>query len=308
MAQRGRSKSPNPGSPGGGAKTGPGGSKGGPAGGARSTGTAKRRTRQSVASARRTGGNRTQLIIGGVAIVVIIAIIAVGLWMHAKNTAIQGSGYGTSTESTASADDKGIITVSNGNPALVLDIYEDALCPICREFEEQYGQQLAKAIDQGDLTVRYHMVDFLNRASTSGTYSTRAYSALLAVARGDGAQPGIFMRFHSALFNKANQPVEVSSGGKSDLSNAQLASLAGSVGVAKATQEQISAGAGVDKAQTDAASNLQSLTAVAASVGRTPGTPTVAKDGKPLDTRDVNWLTKLLPKSDATGSATSSAG
>jgi protein-disulfide isomerase len=256
--------------------------------------------RQSIAAARRSSGDRTQLIIGGVAVVVIIAIIAVGLVLYNKNSAVPESGYGVSTASTASVDDSGIITVSNGSPDLVLDIYEDGLCPVCGHFEGQFGEQISKAIDQGQLTVRYHMVDFLNSRSHSGDYSTRAYAALMAVAKGDGDKPGVFMQFHSALFDSKNQPVE---SGSSDLSNAQLASLAGANGASKATQEQVSGGAEVQAATTDAQTNLQKLSAIAAQSGQSAGTPTVVKDGTPVQINDVDWLTKLLPAGSADTSA-----
>jgi protein-disulfide isomerase len=262
------------------------------------------RSRQSVAAARRSNGDRTQLIIGGVAVVVIIAIIVVGLVLYQKNTAVQGSGYGVSKSSTASVDDKGIITVSNGNPSLVLDVYEDGLCPACANFEAQYGQQIAKAIDDGQLTVRYHMVNFLNDRSHSGTYSTRAYAALMAVAQGDGDRPGMFMKFHSALYEPDNQPDE---NGSSDLSNAQLASLAGSIGASQQTQDAISNGIVVTAAGNHGTANVSSLKALAAKAGSSSyGTPTVAKDGSIVSIQDVDWLTRLLPSGSASGASTPS--
>ncbi|HET8591671.1 MAG TPA: thioredoxin domain-containing protein [Nakamurella sp.] len=314
MAQRGRKQSSQvPGMVSGGSRSGGSGGgrpgQGKPGGKAPSgkvpSGKARSGARQSIAAARRSSGDRTQLIIGGVAVVVIIAIIAVGLVLYNKNSAVPESGYGVSTASTASVDDSGIITVSNGSPDLVLDIYEDGLCPVCGHFEGQFGEQISKAIDQGQLTVRYHMVDFLNSRSHSGDYSTRAYAALMAVAKGDGEKPGVFMQFHSALFDSKNQPVE---NGSSDLSNAQLASLAGANGASKTTQEQVSGGAEVQAASADAQSNLQKLSAVAAKSGQNPGTPTVVKDGTPVQINDVDWLTKLLPAGSADSSAPSSGG
>src|SRR5690606_37404686 len=115
----------------------PGIVSGGPKGG--SKGKPGKGGRVSVASARKSSGDRTQLIIGAVAILVIIAVIVVGLVLYSKNSATQGEGYGSSTLSVATVDDAGVITVANGNPELSLDVYEDALCPICGDFEHQYG-------------------------------------------------------------------------------------------------------------------------------------------------------------------------
>lgn len=257
--------------------------------------------RVSVAAARKSSGDRTQMIIGGVAIVVIIAVIVVGMVLYSKNNAVQGAGQ-VSTKSVATVDDSGAVTVSNGSPALQLDVYEDALCPICAELEHQYGGQMAKAVDDGQLTLTYKMVDFLNRASNSGDYSTRAYAALIALAKVDGAKPGVWMAFHTAIYDAKNQPKE---NGSSDLSNEQLADLAGSVGASDEAKKLIADGGEVAAATADAQANLTELSTVAAKVGRGAGTPTVARDGVPLATNDVNWLTNLLPAAPASAPATS---
>ena len=59
--------------------------------------------RQSVAAARKStgGSNRTQLIIGGIAVLVIGAIIVFGLVLNKQQTAVQAEGYGASTQSVA---------------------------------------------------------------------------------------------------------------------------------------------------------------------------------------------------------------
>ena len=186
--------------------------------------------RQSVAAARRSsnGNNRTQLIIGAIAVVVIIAIIIFGLVLNKKQTAVQGEGYGASTQSVATVAE-GVVTVAKpgATPGKTIDVFEDALCPICSEFERQFGQQMNQAIDQGDLAVNYHMLNFLNPRSFSGDYSTRAAAALLCVAQEGGTQPGLYLDYHSALFSTDNQPAE---GGSADLTNEQLAELATTTG------------------------------------------------------------------------------
>lgn len=265
----------------------------------------KKGGRASVAAARKSSGDRMQLIIGGVAIVVIVAVIIIGLVMNSKNSATQGDGYGASTQSVATMDDAGVITVANGTPKLSLDVWEDPLCPLCADFEHQYGQQMAKAIDDGQLELKFRMVDFLNRSSASGDYSTRAYAALQAVAKVDGDKPGVFMAFHTAIYDAKNQPKE---NGTTDLSNDDLAAIAGKAGASGEAQQLIKDGGQVDAAAADAKTNMDSLTEAAAKVGRGPGTPTVAKDGVPLATNDTSWLTKLLPAAEPSASGESSTG
>lgn len=190
---------------------------------------------------------------------------------------------------TATVGPDGAITVAAGDPGIVVDLYTDALCPICGEFEQAYGAALDKAVDDGELAVRYRFVDFLNGASASGDYSTRAYAALLTVARDD--EPAVFTRFVSALFDPAHQPAEQSS---SDLSDHELAALARNAGASTATQQAIAAGAGTAEAHSQATATLATLRDVAETVGRAPGTPTVAVNGTPVSTNSPDWLAALL--------------
>ncbi len=248
-------------------------------------------SRQSVAAARRSspGNNRTQLIIGGIAIVVIVVIIVVGLVLNKQQTATQAEGYGASTQSVATASADGVVTVTKpgSTPRATIDLYEDALCPGCAELERQFGQQINQALDNGTLTVNYHMVDFLNQGSASGNYSTRAAAALLCVAQNSGSQPGVYMGFHSALFAPEHQPEE---NGSSDLSNQQLADLAKSAGASEDAQNCISSGQNVAAAGAAATAFINNLNQI---TGGRASTPTVVKDGAPLSL-STDWLTNLV--------------
>ncbi|MEJ7649640.1 MAG: thioredoxin domain-containing protein [Nakamurella sp.] len=243
--------------------------------------------RQSVAAARNSGGsNRTQLIIGGIAIVLIVVVIIVGLVLNKKNTAVPADGYGESKASTATVGG-GVITISTGTPPTTIDVFEDAMCPACGSFEHQFGQQMAQLTDEGKVGVRLHMLNFLNQLSSSGDYSTRGAAALLAVATEAGSQPGLFLKFHTALFAEGTQPEENSG---SDLSNAQLGEVAKTAGVPDAVVASITSGKYVEAAGANA---KISQTAIQAAVGEKWGTPTVLSGGKPLALNDPNWLTTL---------------
>lgn len=193
----------------------------------------------------------------------------------------------------ATVDPAGVVTVRSPKAVdpIVIAVYEDAMCPFCAAFEQQHGDAVRSAVAAGELAVKYRMVNFLNRASASGTYSTRAYAALLAVAKYDGDLTGVAMTFHSLLFAPLVQPKE---GGSADLSNDELAALAKQAGASPEVQRRIAAGEMVHHAGAAASANLQSLAAVAASVGGKPGTPTVAHDGTPLNLRSAEWLPTLL--------------
>lgn len=246
--------------------------------------------RQSVAKARSNSAssNKTQLIIGSVAVVIIIIIVVIGLVINKQKNAVQGDGYGTSTASTATVSN-GVISIANGDPKVTIEVYEDALCPICGGFEQQYGQQIAQFADQGKVRVNLHMLNFLNPSSASKDYSTRAAAALLAVATEAGDKPGLVLKFHSALFDPANQPQE---GSATDRTNAQLAELATKTNVPAAVVASISSGKYVQQAAANADLGVQTLSAA---VGADKvQTPTVLSGGKPLNTNDTDWLSTLV--------------
>ncbi|MDQ2846748.1 MAG: thioredoxin domain-containing protein [Actinomycetota bacterium] len=244
--------------------------------------------RQSVAAARRnsSNSNRTQLIIGGIAVVVIAAIVVLGLVLNKKNNAVQGAGYGSSTASTAKVSG-GVISVGNNNPAKSIDVYEDFLCPICGEFESQYGQQIAQFADQGKLQVNIHMINFLDSHSASKDYSSRAAAALLAVATEAGDKPGLVLKFHSALYASGTQPTE---GGSTDLTNAQLAALAIKDGAPASVGTAITSGKYLEQVKTNATTFEAQMQRATGTVG----TPTVLNGGKPVSINDVNWLSNIV--------------
>jgi len=248
-------------------------------------------SRKSVAQARTSNSNnRTQLIIGVVAVVVIAAIIVIGIVMNQKETAVQAAGYGASTKSVVT-ESNGVVTVSNptvtGTTPKVIDLYEDPLCPICAEFEAQFGQQINQAVDEGKLTVNVHMLTFLDPRSFSQNYSTRAAAALLCVAQEDGSQSGVYLGYHSALFASGTQPTE---GGSSDLTDQQLADLATSKGASAAAAQCITSGQNV--AAATAADKSSSVTLSTATGGQI-ATPTVVQNGVPVKI-SADWLTTLL--------------
>ena len=169
--------------------------------------------RESVASAREVppGSNRTQLTIGAIAVGLIAVIVVIGLVLNKRQTAPPVTDHPRSTNSTASVSG-GVVTVTGvgARPALTIDMYEDGICPACKDFEGQYGQQMMKAVDEGKLTIRYHFVDFLNANSSSKNYSSRAAAAFACVGAVPAADTpkGLFLNFHTAMFSAAVQPVE----------------------------------------------------------------------------------------------------
>lgn len=239
--------------------------------------------RESVASVRKTGNNRTQLIIGVVAVALIAVVVIAGLVLNKANDTRRNDGYGTATKSVATVAD-GVITVSVGTPAKMIDVYEDPLCPNCGDFEYQFGQEIAQGVDEGKVGVNYHFMNFLDSQSASGNYSTRAVAALQCVAQTSGSAPGVFAKFHDSLFARDQQPEE---GGDSDHSDAELAARATAAG-ATAAAACITDGTNAALAATTATNSSATLQAAGGT-----GTPTVVYNGA-LILNDENWFANLV--------------
>jgi protein-disulfide isomerase len=111
----------------------------------------------------------------------------------------------------------GIVT---GHGPVRVDAFIDFLCPYCRRFELSSGPTLARLVADGQISLVYHPMNFLDEASTTN-YSTRAASA-----SGCAADRGRFVEYAHALFT--NQPRE----GGPGLTDAELAEIGVGAGLA----------------------------------------------------------------------------
>ena len=151
---------------------------------------------------------RRQLVIVG-AVVAVLAIIGGATWFAIS----RGDTTGTpvSASGTPGNTDGYAVVVGDADAPLTMKFYEDPQCPICQQFEAAVGPDVATAIAAGKVKVEYHIVSFLDRAS-SNEYSSRAANALYVVA--DTAGPDVFKKFHDLLYE--NQPPENSAGPDDD--------------------------------------------------------------------------------------------
>ncbi|KQU03249.1 serine/threonine protein kinase [Rhodococcus sp. Leaf7] len=250
----------------------------------KSSGSA-RTTKSSKYTPQKSSSTSTY-VLGGLALLVIAAVVIGGVLWQNSRSAPRADGYGSvqNTAVTTSVDPSGVVTLGAPGASRTVDIFEDAMCPYCAELENTYGQELAQKIDDGTVAVRYHMLDFLNRLSPSGDYSTRAVAASQCIAAtGDGPA---FSAFHSNLFSPEFQPEE---NGSADHTNAELATAAGDAGASDEAVQCITDGAGVATAATNAEAGSAALAAAGAQ-----GTPTVIVDGAIVDTTtDTGWVADL---------------
>jgi protein-disulfide isomerase len=214
--------------------------------------------------------NRTPVIV--VAVVLVVAVVVGGAVLIAR-------ALGNDVEPTYTATADGAVVTAGTGP-VVIDIYEDYICPSCERFEQRYGNEITSALNEGKLTARFHTIAILDEQSNPAGYSTRAGNAALCAA-----PAGIFPRYHKKLF--AEQPAEGSAG----LSNDQLIAFGTELG---AQGDFAACVQGSTHADAMAAETKKATSDTALQTDGKFGTPTVAVAGKKIDLNDTSWLQKAL--------------
>jgi protein-disulfide isomerase len=177
----------------------------------RDAGRARRIVEQQKAAERR----RKVTMWTSIGVVLVLVLAGLTGFVVYKN---QSSSAGSVVVPPVAVDSGTAFAVGSG--PVVVDLYEDFMCPICNEFEKQSGATVKALVAANKVTVRYHPVAILDRSSSGTLYSTRSAGAAAAAAQG-----GKFIEYHDVLY--ANQPAENSTG----LTNAKLIELGASVGL-----------------------------------------------------------------------------
>lgn len=214
--------------------------------------------------------NRTPLIVVG-------AVVAVALVVGLVVLITRGLGGGEPVVPAYSATAAGAVVTAGSGP-VVVDVYEDYLCPQCERFEERYGDEITTALNAGRITVRYHAVAILDGLTEPAGYSTRAADAALC-----SVPAGIFPAYNKALFD--SQPAEGSAG----LTDDEL--------IALGTGAQGDFAGCVRGTTNDAAITAETQAASADAALQTDGrfgTPTVTVNGAKVDLNDTSWLADAI--------------
>ncbi len=173
------------------------------------------------------------------------------------------------------------VSVGAAEAPTTLDIFNEPICPKCAEFIRSNASDLQAAIDDKKITVHYHLLNFLDNASASGDYSTRALAASLCVASAN--DPKLYTDFYAGLFASSFQPKE---NGTSDPSDSELSDLAASLGASGSVKICITSGQQLGEAKTKAANASDTLSGLMSD----PGTPQVFNGTTNVDTSDSSWL------------------
>jgi protein-disulfide isomerase len=245
------------------------------------------RSRGTVAAARKP--DRTKLWIGVVVVALIAGAVIVGVIVsNAQKNKTEGQAIKPASVSVSYPVTRdGVVVVAGKSDAKVtIDVYEDFLCPFCRQFEENNHAAIEQKLGDGSLRVRYHLVTILNERSDPPGYSLDAANA--AVCAADSGQ---FPAYYRSLFN--NQPEE----GARGFDKAQLATLGSDLGAGSDSFKScVDSGRYNADIQT-ANDQVTSLPYLQKDVGngqKSFGTPTIAVGEKLIDVSDTQWLDKLF--------------
>ena len=245
--------------------------------------TATRRAESQAAASRaaairaaqeRQERRRRSLVVTAVGVLVLAVVLVIGYVVQSsRDTAGQAA--------TAPSGAVGGYAVPAGpsTAPVKVAVYEDFLCPFCGQFEAASRDALEKQVEAGQVQIQYHVVNFLDRSSTT-EYSTRAANALAVVL--DTSGPEVAKRFHDLLFE--HQPEEGSAG----LSDARLVAYAVQAGATKsAVQPGIT-----DRAYEQWVNNVNDQ----ASKDGVNQTPTVKVDGKTVEYKTIDELVAKVEK------------
>lgn len=240
----------------------------------------------NVAKARQGGGISTPTIAAIVTIVLLAAVVFGGIFFFRDGSTSAAPIPPTQVSASYPTSVQGSV-IAAGQPSAprTLDVYEDALCPACQQFESSAGQPVNDALNAGKLQVRYHMVNLLDENSRPAGYSTAAGNAIICAAE-NGAFPSV----HASLY--AAQPQEGSSG----YSTEQLVGLGQAVGAGPGYAGCVQGGthtAAVAQNFAQATSDPALRQSSGGSGQPSFGTPTLVLDGRLLQ-RGSSELDTLL--------------
>lgn len=228
--------------------------------------TATRRQESHAAAARaaairkeaeRKERRRRSLVVTGVGVAVLVVILVITtIYRGSRDTSGQASGSPAHVAGYA-------IPVGSSSAKTNVTIYEDFMCPFCGQLESATRTKLQSGLDSGNVRVRYHVLDFLDRSSST-QYSLRSANAMAVVLNTSG--PTVAKKFHDLLYE--HQPQEGSAG----ISDGRLVDYAVQAG---ATRSAVAKGISGRKYE----QWVKNGTDRASKDGVT-GTPTVLIDGK----------------------------
>jgi hypothetical protein len=167
----------------------------------------------------KSGDNVTRwIVIAMVTLVVVTGVVFSMLSQNNKENAslagLDGMKLKSAVASTIDVNNGSAIVLNPGSTT-VIDIWEDPQCPVCKNFEDSFGDYVDSLVREKKATVRFHVLSFL------GDESVRAANASFCAA-----DEGQYLDFHHALY-AVQSPLENSG----FWSNETLIAIAAKIGI-----------------------------------------------------------------------------
>lgn len=223
----------------------------------------------AVQRAQVTRERNRRIMITGAVMAVLAGIVVAGVLLSGGNS----SGPDSNVRAGVTIEGQALVLGTERDAPTKVVVYEDFLCPYCREFETATRDLLHDAAAAGDVTVEYRPFQLL-----PDHYSARSLTAWAAVVQ--KGTPEQALRFHDLLFD--NQPYE-DAPDKPGVE--ELVSLAKEAGV---DDQEVLDSMGEENPEFVAAT-----TQTARDAG-IQGTPTVLVNGQELEGESVTAMVRTL--------------
>ncbi len=220
---------------------------------------------RAAAQASERRRERTIRIIGGVAVLAVVALIlGIGVIQSRKDdTPAPSADSALPTGVTAANGYAFQVNTAEGKPSV--EIFEDFQCPACANLEATYGPMIQEEAAAGNIQLSYRTMTFLD--NNLGTdHSLRAANAF-----GCSITAGVGEQYHNLIF--ANQPANEGDGWTDE----QLKQFGADAGLSGDAQTQFDKC--VDEGTYKGWAQLSNEAGFAAGVS---GTPTIFVNGKEL--------------------------
>lgn len=203
---------------------------------------AARREAERLAAKQKATESRNRIVIAVVSVVVVALVVVAGvlIWRESQRTLLtdfEGARPAGSTDTGGITFGSDLEAGSTNEGAPEVDVYVDFMCPVCGQYDAVNREDIRTMLSEGEATVSFHPLNFLDGYSLGTQYSTRAANAFATVATD---APDAALDFLEALFD--NQPAEQTEG----LGDEELASIAVEVGVPQGVADTFASGTYVD--------------------------------------------------------------
>ncbi|QQD77100.1 thioredoxin domain-containing protein [Curtobacterium sp. YC1] len=177
-----------------------------------------------------------------------------------------------STPAVSAKGSPSALPTAGADGAVTVTEYVDWACPVCKQFEDAFSDQILDKVKSGEATLAIQPVSILDRAYPGSRYASRAANAAMCVADNE---PEKFLDVQKQFFD--NQPAE----GTKGLTNAEIEDLVKAGG---ATSSEVSECVSTEQFKGWVTKSTKLVTEDEALAGTNGfGTPTVVVDGKRLD-------------------------